>query len=117
MGYHPHSLIYLEDIGLDSAALYCYTDNGNCCRGSDNPFRRSRGSWRFSDGALVVARLAAPDNNFSRTRNVRALLLHGGPSATGPTGIYICQVPDRSGITQNVYFGIYNNMGCEYCSH
>ena len=113
MGHPPHSLIYLEDIGLDSAAFHCYTDNTNCCRGSDNPNGGAQGSW-ISPIGIVESRSQASDSVFSRTRDARALILHHGPNATGPTGIYTCQLPDRSGNRLNLFFGIYSKMGCKY---
>ena len=96
----------LNDIGLNDNALFCYTNLSTCCRGIDGG---SQGSWMFPDGN-VVGRLSTPVNNneFSRYRNGRAVVLHRGISAAGPTGIFTCVIPDSNNVMQQVYFGIYN---------
>jgi len=111
--YPPHSLVYLENIGLDSEAFYCYTDNTNCCRHGDNPNGGAQGYWIFPDGNIVRSKYLANDAIFSRTRAPRALLLHRGFSATGPTGIYNCMIPDTSGNDHNTHFGIYSQL-CKF---
>jgi len=106
--YPPHSLVYLEDIG--------YTDNTGCCRNRDNPIPNGggKGDWIFPDSSTVGSMSTTLNKIFSRNRNARALLLHRGPTATGPTGIYTCMIPDRSGTVRALYFGIYSRQGCKY---
>jgi len=47
---------------------------------------------------------------FSRTRDKSSITLHRGVEAYGPTGIFTCEVPDDSGVTQKLYFGIYSGL-------
>ena len=79
-----------------------------CCRGSDNPSGGTDGAWRFPNNDDVSTRNTASPSEFSRNRAERAILLHRGINAMGPTGIFTCVIPDGSSNNQNVYFGIYN---------
>ena len=101
-------MVNLSDIGLDNNALFCYTNLTTCCRGSDNPNGGVDGDWRFPNNDVVSSRGAASPSVFSRNRAERAILLHRGINAMGPTGIFTCVIPDGSSNDQNVYFGIYD---------
>ena len=108
--YPNNSVIDLEDIGEGGAGLHCYTEVATCCRSTDNPNGHSSGQWLFPNGEVVGSRTSSRPDVFSRTRDRRSVILHRGPEATGPTGIFTCEVPDRSGATQKLYFGIYNKL-------
>jgi len=114
--YPPHSLVYLEDIELNSAAFYCYTDRIGCCRAGDNPNGGAQGDWIFPNSITVGVRSTANDAMFFRTRAPRALFLNRNSLATGPTGIYTCRIPDNNGNTQSTYFGVYRRSECKYCN-
>ena len=108
VSYSNNSVVNLIDIGLNDNALFCYTNLSTCCRGDDNPITGLQGSWMFPQGN-AVGRLSLSDNiEFSRNRSERAVVLHRGISAAGPTGIFTCVIPDRNNVVQQVYFGIYN---------
>ena len=108
VAYSNNSVVNLNDIGLNDNALFCYTDLRICCRSIDNPIGGSHGSWIFPEGNAVGSSSFADNNEFSRNRYERAVVLHRGISAAGPTGIFTCAIPDSNNLTQQVYFGIYN---------
>ena len=108
IAYSNNSVVNLNDIGLNDNALFCYTNLSTCCRGVDNPNGGLQGSWMFPEGNDVGRLILANNNEFSRNRSERAVILHRGISAAGPTGIFTCVIPDSNNIVQQVYFGIYN---------
>ena len=108
VSYCNNSVVYLNDIGLDDNALFCYTNLRTCCRSVDNPNGGSQGSWRFPEGKNVGSLNRADNNVFTRNRNERALVLHRGINGAVPTGIFTCVIPDSNNRVQQVYFGIYD---------
>ena len=112
-------MVTLADIGRDSAALLCLTSFSPCCRSEGgNP---SRGSWRFPDGGEVNFSSSSSANLFSRSRRPSAILLHREESATGPSGVFTCTIPDDQGVDQEVLVGIYppdaGTMDIEFALH
>ena len=108
VAYSNNSVVNLIDIGLNDNALFCYTNLSTCCRSVDYPIGGLQGSWMFPEGNAVGSLNKADSNVFTRNRNERALVLHRGISAAGPTGIFTCVIPDSNNVRQKVYFGIYN---------
>lgn len=101
-------MVNLPDIELDNNTLNCYTNLKTCCRDSDSRLTGGpHGIFRFPDGNEVSSRASATSMIFSR--NKQSLLLHRGNNATGPTGIYTCEIPDHDDMNQYVYFGVYNS--------
>ena len=95
----------LDQIGQDSAALFCLTNKTDCCRSSDTPQGVGTiGEWVFPDGSSV-------NNNASGD----AIYQSRGPSFVRlqrrnnaqTTGIFRCEVPDASGTNQHLYVGVY----------
>ncbi len=105
--YPNNSVVALRDIG-DAAplSLYCLTTNTSCCRGQDGG---SAGAW-FLPGQTdpVVSRNseAGRTADFNRGRGPSAVLLNRRNSATGPSGVYTCEIPDASGQQQTLYIGV-----------
>ncbi len=98
--YFPNnSVINISDIGEDSDALYCFTDESRCCRSQDN-FLQGIRDWYFPDGNPVRNKTA---NTLSATRGPRSVILHRD-NVLVPNGIYRCQIYD-----ENTYVGIYSN--------
>ena len=108
VSYSNNSVVNLNDTGLNDNALFCYTNLSTCCRGDDNPNGGSQGSWMFPEGNAVGRLSLANNNEFSRNRSERAVVLHRGMSASRSTGIFTCVIPDSNNVRQQVYFGIYN---------
>lgn len=73
--------VVITDIGENTDALLCMTDQTDCCNVPSN----KRGEWRFPDNSLVR-------NNFFRTRATQLVLLNRRNNALGPLGTYCCEV-------------------------
>ena len=94
----------ITDIGsnatLDDASstLVCVTSNVNtkCCRASDGG---SVGEWYHPNGTLVPRNSGTlADDIFTRTGYTEQVRLNRRANATGPLGVYRCDVPaDPSG--------------------
>ena len=90
----------LSDIGLDSEALFCLTDNTACCT-------NNRGAWRFPNGDDVSR---SETSNFYFSRGNGTIFLHRISSTTVPTGIFMCVVPTASSSTALPhYVGVYSS--------
>ena len=95
------------DIGTGSAALLCTTTYTPCCT-SANPETQ----WFFPNGSQVPNNLALP---YRRTKGIlpgRVILNRNSDSTT--TGIFHCDIPDASGVTQSLYVGIYTGATGEF---
>ena len=107
--YQNNSIVTLEEIGEGDGALHCVTDLTACCRSPYTDLfgvpRPPVGNWFFPNGTRVPS-----SNNhwdFQRTRGLGVILMHrrrGG----GVNGIYNCEIPDATNVTQTVYIGVYS---------
>ena len=88
----------LGQIGEGSAALFCLTNNTECCGLS------IVGDWFFPEGSMVpTGRFGA---NIYRDRGPSVVTLHRRNNAQ-TTGVFRCEVPDASGTNQQLYVGVY----------
>ena len=98
----------LEDIGEGGDALLCITDLTACCRrpytGTGYCGRVSLGNWYFPNGTRVLS--SGVQWDFHRTTGwmVKRLQRRRG----GVDGIYRCVIPDKAGVFQNIYIGVYS---------
>ena len=94
------------DIGADNTALFCLTDLLACCRGADTG-TTGVGEWYLAGQTEPVIDINAAEStdSFARERSLSAVLLHRRNSATTPTGIYRCDIPDGSGL-RTAYIGV-----------
>ena len=95
----------LEDIGEgDDAALLCKTNFTACCRrpytGENGP---ALGHWFFPNGTQAPSSGTMWD--FYRTRGQMVVQLHRRRG--GVEGIYRCEIPDSTNVTQTIYIGVY----------
>ena len=115
-----HGIVTLDNIGIDGAALRCVTDNTSCCSTSQTQGVGRFGQWYFPNGTAVPNPNALSDETgmtvlpadlaLYRTRDDRVVLLHH--NFGGVNGMYRCEIPDASGVTQNLYIGIFTaNLG------
>ena len=91
----------ISSIGdTNDVALVCHTDLTTCCRASDTPIDvGSIGEWMFPDGTYVLGSImAAPTDNYFRTRNEQLIRLHRRNNANSPTGLYCCVIPTSGGM-------------------
>ena len=113
MIYTNNSIVNIMDVETGSAALFCTTKYSHCCS-SANP----ESQWYFPNGSQVLNPGVSGNLSYSRTRNnpdfpgasvpLRSVLLHRNPLDT-TTGIFYCDIPDASGVTQRLYVGIYSS--------
>jgi hypothetical protein len=99
------TLVLLGEIGDGIGALYCLTNRGMCCgtaTGSDH------GVWKFPNGTNVGEDTTA---NIYMSRGFSSLLLKRRSSTMGPTGVYICEIPDAGGVLRTLTISIIN---CEF---
>ena len=88
----------LDEIGEESAALFCLTNNTECCGSS------IVGDWFFPEGSMVpTGRFGA---NIYRDRGPSVVTLQYRNNAQ-TTGVFRCEVPDASGTNQQLYVGVY----------
>ena len=94
----------LEDIGENDTALLCMTNFTACCR---PPYTGENGcglgNWCFPNGTIVPS--SGKQWDFYRTRGQSVVSLNRGRG--GEEGIYCCQIPDSTNVTQTVYIGVY----------
>ena len=102
--YPNNSLVNLEEIGEASKALFCLTNNINCCTNG------SQGDW-YNPEDNTIPITAIRDNSIS-------VYISKGPShihlnniniTNSKSGIYHCKIPDSNGTDQRIYIGIYGN--------
>ncbi len=109
--YTNNSVVPLRAIGETVpgvvGALYCLTNNTRCCRGLDG---LSAGEWFLPGETLPVVEVNSSSMataDFTKARGPSILLLNRRNSfATGPTGVYTCQIPDDSGQLRTLYIGV-----------
>ena len=96
-----HSYVDLSTVGSagdNSDSVVCHSDLSTCCSGGQGSHR---GNWSFPDGTLLP---------FIGNSVPIAL----GRSATGPTGIYRCDIPTNAvhddtdiSVGETLYVGLY----------
>ena len=91
----------LEDIGEGDTALLCETNFTACCR---SPISRlALGRWIFPNETSVAS--SGEQWDFHRTRG--QMVVHLNRRRDGVEGIYRCEIPDSTNLTQTIYIGIY----------
>ena len=101
-----HSYVDISTVGSasnNSDSVVCHTDLGTCCTGPH------RGNWYFPDGTLLP--FSGPIY-LGRTHQIAIIRRTGG--ATGPTGIYRCDIPTNAvhsdtdiSVRDSAYVGLY----------
>ena len=106
--YQNNSLVTLEDIGEGDDALLCLTDLTACCQppytGIGYCEAHVLGDWYFPNGGRVPS--SGNQWDFHRTSGWMVKTLHR--RRDGVDGIYHCVIPDTTGVTQNIYIGVYS---------
>ena len=98
--YQNNSLVTLEDIGEWDDALLCRTDQPVCCR---HPYAPTSGNWFFPNGTRL--RSLWTQWHFYRDRGQMLVNMHRRRG--GVNGIYHCEIPDATNVTQTLYIGVY----------
>ena len=102
-----NSVVLISDIGDDmDSRILCITSNPDCCTRSTNRL----GFWYFPSGREVSGRGSGEDIYRTRSAKLATVMLgRRNLSASGPTGLYHCVIPDRSGVDQTLFVGIYSS--------
>ena len=107
--YPNNSIVTNTDIGTGSEALLCTTTYTLCCSSANQETQ-----WYFPNGSQVPNN---PNLPYRRTRGRypgRVILSRNSESTI--TGIFRCDIPDASGVTQSLYVGIYDSGTGESCT-
>ena len=107
-----HSYVDLSTVGsaLDNSdSVVCHTDLNTCCSGGQGPHR---GNWSFPDGTVLP--FAGNSVPIGLGRNAQIAIIRRSNDATGPTGIYRCDIPTIAvhsntdiSVRDSVYVGLY----------
>ena len=113
--YQNNSIVTLEDIGEGDDALLCVTDLTACCRPpftGQGPAYISApvGNWFFPNETRIPS--SGNQWDFHRTRGLGVILMHRRRRG-GVNGIYSCEMPDATNVTQTVYIGVYSRTDGE----
>ena len=95
--YPNNSAIQIIEIGEGDNALFCKTNNENCCGIPPNRF----GEFYYPIGDQVP--IKKEQRNFYRNRGEQVIRLNRREGVTSPTGQYRCEIPDADGVMQNIY--------------
>ena len=97
--YLDGDTVLITEIGEgDDAALLCVTDNTNCCAS------QTIGEFYYPDGSVVNVR--GSGDSLYRNRGDGFIRLNRRNNALSPLGKYRCNIPDSSGVFQNIYIDI-----------
>ena len=102
-----HSYVDLSTVGRDSDnsdSVVCHTDLMTCCTGPH------RGDWYFPAGDRLPFAGSSVPIGLGRATQIAIIRR---TTATGPTGIYRCDIPtvavhsDEDSLRESVYVGLY----------
>ena len=106
-----HSYMDLSTVGSDydgRDSVVCHTDLVTCCSRSQGIHR---GDWYFPDGSVLPYPGRSVPIYEGRTAQIAVIRR---TTATGPTGIYRCDIPTRAvhdssdiSVRDTVYVGLY----------
>lgn len=94
--YDNGSAIQASDIGEGPSCLKCTTNNTNCCGTRPN----RAGEFFKPDGTRVGIEVAG--ESVYRNRGDQHVCLNRRGEESIDLGIYCCEIPDSSGVSQNL---------------
>ena len=105
-----------SDIGEDTDALYCNSNDDMCC--GTLPSGNGRGNWYFPDGTVLTSSAANPNLWYASWLTGAVLMNFRGAATTGTTGLHRCDILDSTGTLHQFYTCIYaetgdNNFTCK----
>ena len=96
-----NSYVDVDAIGENETALLCHTDKPDCC-GKPN----KAGEWYFPNETRVRIKGQSQDNEFYRDRGPQVVRLNRHNGSLTERGLFQCEIPDSSNMTQTVYVHI-----------
>ena len=100
-----NSLILLESIGNNDTALMCVTTDPFCCETNRS------GNWFPPQGATPLGSSSSSVDLYQSWEDDQSIRLNKPGDANLAQlneGLYRCEVPDRNGVTQVLYAGLYS---------
>ena len=103
-----NSVVSLEDVGVDEAALLCLTETNRTLMGTRT------GEWYYPDGVQVSTR--GSSDTMYRNRGDGIVLLHRRKNDdyfyyyyydSAVEGKYRCEIPDKNGALKFLYIHLY----------
>lgn len=102
--YGNNSIVSITDIGEGiNSALLCVTNNTSCCHPEESSDNRTVGLWYLPNGKPA----GGTGRSFYQTRGASVVRLFHKSLTTSPSGVFLCEVPDVSGVKQSVFIGVY----------
>ena len=111
-----HSYVNLSTVGSagdNSDSVVCHTDLSTCCYSGQGIHR---GDWYFPDGTILPFIGPSVPIGFGRAAQIAVIRRTNG--ATGPTGIYRCDIPTVAvhhptdlSVGETVHVGLYPANG------
>ena len=118
MNLTDHYYLEFTQVGTsdgDINNILCHTDLNTCCRGTQGVHR---GDWYFPNGdRLPFPTTGTPPPIVESRAAQRVDLRRTSSTATGPTGIYRCDIAtdavhdDNNDMRETVYVGLYTSDG------
>jgi len=97
-----NSVVASDSIGVKGEALFCLTNNTNCCA---PPFSTvTKGNWIFPNQTVIPPYVQ--EVPYTQSRYSSSVLLHHDSTTSDYTnlrGVFTCKVPDSDGNYQNLY--------------
>ena len=112
VSYANGDTVLLSEIGEGENGLKCTTTQTDCCgQNADGTSVRDerRGEFCYPNGTTMVpTRGGASSDGLFRARGYQFISLQRLSTATTtpPTGKYRCDIPDRNGVSQNMFINI-----------
>lgn len=111
--HQANAEILITDVGNDDisgGALVCRTNRTDCCNLHWQGEMRI-GEWIYPNGNLVRNNGSGPSDPFYRSRGTSIVGLNRRNGATGPTGLYCCQVPLVADLTAMICINLLGICG------
>ena len=102
-----NSVVSLEEVGVDEAALLCLTETNKTLKGT------GEGEWYYPNGDQVSTRGSrGSGDNMYRNRGDGIVLLHHYYNYNNAIeGRYRCKIPDKNGSFRSLYIHLFNSDG------
>ena len=99
--YLNNSVVAINDIGEGDNALLCVTDKPYCCKPPYGP--QYEGEFYYPNNSAVGF---SSTNSLYRDRGPQVVRLNRRNNVLSLTGIHRCEIPDSTGMNQNIYINI-----------
>ena len=113
--YQNNSCVALEDIREGDNALLCMTNLTARCTSNFTGTGSTLGNWYFPNGTTISRKIvnvpSEEQRDIYQSRDQSVVLLNRRRG--GVAGIYRCEIPDSTNVTQSIYIGVYTSRSGE----